>query len=835
MASARIGLEAILEMGNFNRGLSQYKSGIGDAETATGGLSSKLMDMGAKMTDVGGWMTTRISLPLIGIGAAAVKAASDFDDQMAIMEVAARNTGTGLDDLRGAALAVGADTDLVGVSASEAAQAMTNFYKAGLDTTDMFGNLDGYLTGTTDLTGAMRAAVDLAAASNLDLARASDVVAIAMATFGLNAEDATSIADSFVKAADASVAEVEDLAAAMVNVGPTAAQFGWEMGDVNTALAILSERGITGAEAGTALKSMMTNLMRPTKQVTKTLGDLGIELYDASGQMKDLPTIIGDLNKSMAGLTEEERNLAIQTLAGTYGMKAMGTLLEEGEEGWQNMEGAIAGAASAQDVALARTDTLSGSMEALKGALETLLINVGKPLIDDFLRPAVEWITEVASSLLDRLGPGVMGAGLALGGLLVAAGPVLTILGSLATVIGAIGAPILLVIGAVGLLAAAWATNFGGIRDITMEVVGTVVGWVQEQWPRVQEIFTTVMDSIMTAVNYVWPAIEQVIMAVAGAVVSWIQANWPTIQAIFQTVFGIIQSITNTIWPIIQDTILSVAGMIVSWIQANWPLIQETIETVMNAASSVVSTVLAAIQGFWEQYGGQILGFVEIVWTAIKTAIETAMGVILGIIRAIMQAINGDWEGAWETIKGVLETAWTGIKTIIETVGGAILGIIGALVGNIADKFTSIDWGSIGSAIINGIKDGISAGIGALVNIVQQAAQSALDAATDFLGIGSPSKVFMGIGENIMSGMAGGIKTGMKEVPKVMLPNLASSLNAGLAGLTLPAMGGLAAAGVPVGATTVSVTMNPTINNGMDLAEFQALTLHTVQRAVRGY
>jgi TP901 family phage tail tape measure protein len=800
----KIGLEAVLEMGNFNRGLSKYKQGIGDAETATGGLSTKLMDMGAKMTDVGGWMTTRISLPLIGIGAAAIKTASDFDDQMAIMEVAARDTGTGLDALRGAALAVGADTDLVGVSASEAAEAMTNFYKAGLDTTDMFGDLDSYLAGTTDLTGAMRAAVDLAAASNLDLAGASDAVAIAMATFGLSAEDATSIADSFVKAADASVAEVEDLTAAMVNVGPTAAQFGWEMGDVNTALAILSERGITGAEAGTALKSMMTNLMRPTKKVTESLGDLGIELYDASGQMKDLPTIVGDLNKAMAGLTEEERNLAIQTLAGTYGMKAMGTLLEEGEEGWQDMEGAIAGAASAQDVALARTDTLSGSVEALQGVLETLLINVGKPLIDDFLRPAVEWITEVASSLLDRLGPGVVGAGLALGGLLIAAGPVLTILGSLATVIGALGAPILLVVAAVGLLAAAWATNFGGIRDITMEVVGTVVGWIQ--------------------------------------------ANWPTIQAIFETVFGIIREITGVVWNVIQDTIMSVASMIVSWIQMNWPLIQETIETVMNAASEVVSTVLAAIQGFWEQYGSQILSFVETIWRAIQTAIETAMAIVLGIIRAVMQIITGDWEGAWETIKGVLQTAWDGIKEIVSSVGGAILGIVGTLVGNIADKFTSIDWGGIGSAIIQGIKDGIVAGVGALISAVQSAAQSALDAALNFLGIGSPSKVFMGIGENLMQSMAQGITETVKDPINAALQGAGGmagafggmvmpampALAGAYGGMVMPAMPALAGAGVAAG-PTVNLTQHATINNGMDLAEFQAVTLQTVQKAVRGY
>ncbi|MFH1268188.1 MAG: phage tail tape measure protein, partial [Planctomycetota bacterium] len=226
------------------------------------GLGSKVTAVGKKMMGAGTLMTATVTAPILGIGAAAIKTAGDFESQMNILSVAARSSGTAVGDLSKAALRVGADTELVGISASEAADAMTGFYKAGLDTTAIFGDLNGYLEGNTSLTGALRSAVDLAAASDLDLAASSDAVAIAMATFGLSAEQATGIADSFVRTADASVSEVGDLVAAMANVGPTAAQFGWNLQDVNTALGILSTRGISGSEAGTALKSMMTNMMR---------------------------------------------------------------------------------------------------------------------------------------------------------------------------------------------------------------------------------------------------------------------------------------------------------------------------------------------------------------------------------------------------------------------------------------------------------------------------------------------------------------------------------------------------------------------------------------------
>jgi TP901 family phage tail tape measure protein len=174
-----------------------------------------------------------------------------------------------------------------------------------------------------------------------------------MATFGIKAEDATKITDLFVRAADASVASVPELNDAMVNIGSTFNAFynstmsgTDQLGQLNTALAILSQRGIKGAEAGTALKSMMTNMMRTTDDVVETYQRLGITLYDNEGRLKQLPQIIGELGGAMKGMTDEQRNQTVQTLAGTYGMKAMNTLLTEGSETIDN----------AVDLALAATD-----------------------------------------------------------------------------------------------------------------------------------------------------------------------------------------------------------------------------------------------------------------------------------------------------------------------------------------------------------------------------------------------------------------------------------------------------------------------------------------------
>jgi len=350
-----------------------------------------------------------IGMILAGIGAAgalaireATSEAIAFNAQAALMEVAAGDAAGGFDALHDAAIQVGGDTRLVGVSASGAADSITELYKAGLDTTDIFGDLNSYMEENAELGGVLRASIDLAAASELDMAQGAEVLSVAMATFGLEADEAVAITDNFVQTADASVASVGELTAAMMNVGPTAAAFGWELEDVNTGLALLSQRGIKGAEAGTALKSMMTNLMRPTDEVVGALNELNVSLYDSQGVMYELPEIIGQLSGAMEGLTAEQKNQYVQTLAGTYGMKAMNTLLAEGVPGWEAMEVAISEASTAQEIGAVKAATLAGQIEAFEGSLETAKIMLGEeytPALGDAVAAGtgmLEWFNNLS-------------------------------------------------------------------------------------------------------------------------------------------------------------------------------------------------------------------------------------------------------------------------------------------------------------------------------------------------------------------------------------------------------------------------------------------------------
>lgn len=319
MAEEKLGLEVTVE------GFRQFMSRMDDMDQRIGGVEQRwggqtkavsaatvaLGNLAARGIEIVIDGLVRMGEAIVGATADSINLAADFQDQVAVLGIAARDSGLSFDQLHDAALQVGGDTSLIGVSATGAADAMTGLFKAGLDSAVVFGDLQGYMAGTAELGGALRASIDLAAASELDMVQTSDLAAVALSTFGSGLETAeeqsqfvNDALNNFAQAADASVADVGDLAAALTNVGPTAAAFGFSIEETNAALAILSTRGIKGSEAGTALKSMMTNLMRPTNQVRGALDELGVSLYNADGTMRDLPQIIGDLEGALMGASE---------------------------------------------------------------------------------------------------------------------------------------------------------------------------------------------------------------------------------------------------------------------------------------------------------------------------------------------------------------------------------------------------------------------------------------------------------------------------------------------------------------------------------------------------
>lgn len=251
-----------------------------------------------------------------------IEMTADFETQVNQLKFHSGEAAVVQDQLADAARRVGADQELFGVKSSEAAVAITDFYKAGLKTADIFGGaggLNAYLNEGAELSGALRAAIDLAAGSDLELAEAGELITTTMITFGIAAEDATKISDNFIQTANAARKEVSDYSDAFGSVANVIAPFYEESQDgiqtlqeLNAALAILDQRGIAGAKAGTALRSMFMNMIRDTKRSQAGLSDMNVEMYNTREELKSLPEIIEQI--STGALTIEFEGMDQETI-----------------------------------------------------------------------------------------------------------------------------------------------------------------------------------------------------------------------------------------------------------------------------------------------------------------------------------------------------------------------------------------------------------------------------------------------------------------------------------------------------------------------------------------
>lgn len=328
---------------------------------------------------------------LIGAGAAAagfvsaVKTASDFETRLSHLQAVSEASASEMDAMRESALDLGASTKF---SAREVAEAQVELAKAGMDVSEVLG-------------GSLKASLALAAAGEIELAQASETVVNTMGQFGLGAGEAIHIADALAEAANATTTDVDELAQALENAGPMAANAGMSLDQTIVALEMLAKSGTKGAEAGTTWRSMLTQLARPTEKSAKLMRELGVEFFDAQGNFKDIADVSTMLRKSFAGLNAEQRSNAASTIAGTYGQKALLAVLRGGPGLANQYAKGLQKQGVAAKVAETMNDNLAGKLEQLGGAIETIQIRIGSaliPIISDAAVATAEWLDALGDS-----------------------------------------------------------------------------------------------------------------------------------------------------------------------------------------------------------------------------------------------------------------------------------------------------------------------------------------------------------------------------------------------------------------------------------------------------
>ena len=337
------------------------------------------------------------------VASAALEVGTKFTASMSNVEALSKASGEQLEMLGEKAREMGSKTIY---SASESADAFSYMALAGWKVEEMLEGIEPVL--------------NLAAAANMDLAEASDIVTDYITAFGLKASDAAHFSDAMATAMSTSNTTVEQLGEAYKNVAATCGSMGIAMEDATAVLATMANAGVKGGEAGTALNSILTRLATNTSKCGDMLKKYGVDVYDAEGNMKSISSILNGVAESWDDLSQKEQAALAKSVAGVRNYSKFQTIMlgvseaaKEGGQSFDDYADALRNCDGAAE-AMAKTmqDNLTGDITILKSALEGLGIAT-EGVFDESFRKAVQGATDAVSQLEKSVSKGELGVSLA--------------------------------------------------------------------------------------------------------------------------------------------------------------------------------------------------------------------------------------------------------------------------------------------------------------------------------------------------------------------------------------------------------------------------------------
>ena len=694
-----------------------------------------------------------------GMGATTLSASADFEAATARFASVAGGSlaqaGFALEDVKSKALELGAVTQF---SAAQAQDAMINLAKGGVPVKDIMGE-------------ATQATLDLAAAGELELAQAADIVAKQLGVWGDTGVQAAQVSNLLAQAANASTVDVDELALGLANVGGVAKVSGVSFQDLTQTMAMIAPGFSSAADAGTSLKTFFLALQPTTKGATDAMRELGLltadgasKFYDASGSFIGMEKASALLQGSLSGLTQAEQSAALKAIFGTDAFRAAALIAQQGAPGFLAMGDAMNSAGSAADQAAIRNKTFQFAWDSLKGSIETFQIMVGGallPLLTDLtnkaLIPAVNAVSEFAGAILSSTDPWSTFVGMlnqvipGLGSFVeLISGQILPILAGIGAMIlaavvpafyawaaaaipAAIAtiaatAPLLLIIGAiglaVGLLVAAWQNNWFGIQEATAAVWGFLQPILAELWTWLGVQLVAAGQALAAFWSgTLWPALQAVGGFIVGTVVpafvqiwQWLSTNIP---AAISTVVGAFNSIVATVTGI-------VAGIVAGWNQlvttttTTWNQIVTTVQSVASTIGGVVSTALYVVVTIAQAVWNTLVYVTSAAWQAVRTAIQPALDWLSTTIGPVITGVVSAAGAAWSALSSAASGAWSALVSVVSSAVASLVSTASTAWASITSA-ASTAWAGIQSTVstaINAVSSVVSSVIATIVGVV---------------------------------------------------------------------------------------------------------------------
>lgn len=775
-----------LDYTNFKKGLD---SAINETTIASGRMSDTLgkglSTIGSTLANTGRTLTMGITLPIATAAGATVKFGAEFDKKMSEVQAVSNATGKQMEQMRDAAISWGEKTVYTATQAGEA------LYYMGLAGWEPEKSI-----------AALGSVLNLAAAGNLELGRTSDIVTDAMTAMGYNAGELTKgventayFTNSLAAAMSNSNTDVDQMGEAFKYVSPLAGSLGMDINDLSLTLGLMANVGVKGSQAGTGLRQALKSMIDPTddckavmdkynislfdgegraksmrtflEELRGTFGGLGVDIYDANGQVKSGEQIMAEYGDKLP-ITQQEKLNAVVELFGTRALPGMLGIIDQPQESFDKLANAIDNSSeafvehegkimtfaeavsqfgedvvrtsddfeilgAAEGMARMQMDNLQGDWTKFTSALGTTQIKI-TDIVKGELRELVQKLTELTQKF-NNLTPEQQKNILKVIAMVAALGPLLFIVGTLigtigkaimifdtlskalalsqtgltfiGTALGTISAPVIAVIALIGMLVAIfvtlWNTN-EGFRNKVIEI-----------WENVKKTVSEALTGVTQAIQYLIPILGQLKDAIFSA---W---NW-FCNALGPIVLGIIEFISLQFQGVVQifsGIFQAIVGLIKGFKDGDWSMLLKGIKSIFEGTIKTFFApfiaVFTAITGYlkmfgvtWEGIWNGIQTFFVNLWNGIQTFFVTFWNMLSLAVFSIIRTLVAKAIATFFEWKHNIETVLTTIQNIFNIIWNAISTFISTTVSNIK---TGIE------IIFNGIKTFIDTIMNTIKNI----------------------------------------------------------------------------------------------------------------------
>ncbi|EIX6351639.1 phage tail tape measure protein [Staphylococcus pseudintermedius] len=689
--------EATNEMKRMETQQRALNTSMGKLGAKLSNWGPKLQEIGRNMQSIGRSMSLYVTAPVVAGFGAAVKKSIDFDDSMRKVKATSGATSGEFQQLRDKALEMGAKTKF---SASQSAEALNYMALAGWDTKEMMTGIDGVM--------------QLAAASGEDLGSVSDIVTDSLTAFGLKAKDSGHFADVLAQASSKANTDVRGLGEAFKYAAPVAGALGYTVEDTSIAIGLMSNAGIKGEKAGTALRTMFSNLAKPTKAMKNQMDELGISITDSQGNMLPMRDVMDQLRGKFKGLSKDQQASAAATIFGKEAMSGALAVINASDEDYKKLTKSIDNSAGASKrMADEMEGGIGGSIRRMKSAIESLAISIGDVLAP-YIKKLAEFIADAAAKL-NEMPKGTQKVVVGLGLIAAAIGPLLVTLGVMVSTIGAsfkvlgplfkgIGKLTLLTRGANGQLKLFTLTQkiWNGVVSASKAIADGYRYAIARL--STSQTIATLKTKLSTAATKIWTATTKaaalatrglglairfmagpigIVITAVGLLVGGIIHLWRTNETFRNAVIKIWNSIKNSVLSLARGIwdglkfifnsswffIRTVFTTIKNFMSRTWIAIKNSVLNIVRNMLNGIKVVFTKLSSWTRSLFNSVYTFMRNVWTNMRNVVVRIASSLWNGVRNVWNRLFTGTRNIFSKVKTWLVSLWTSLKNRVVSIG----------------------------------------------------------------------------------------------------------------------------------------------------------------------